>query len=131
MPMKYLAAALLAIAAACGDDGGSVTADARMADASTAKVVEIGCPSTPAATVMSTDLNDTSYMPMASMVPAGGIVKFVMSPGHDVAPNPIAAMTDANLAVDFGETKCLKFNTAGTFGFYCSTHGFAGTVTVQ
>lgn len=130
MKKSFLLGVLVAMTA-CGDDGGGMTvmADA-MVDAVPAKVVEIGCPLTPAATVMSTDANDTSYMPMATMIAAGGIVKFVMSPTHDAAPNPITT-SDPALTVDFGETKCLKFNTPGTYGFYCTTHAFAGTVTVQ
>lgn len=128
--MKDLVALLL-VAAACGDDGGgTVMADARMIDSSTAKVVEIGCPASPAATVTSTNLNDSSYMPMATTISAGGIVKFVMSSNHDVAPNPIGT-SDPGLVVDYGATKCLQFNTVGTYGFYCDAHSFAGTIAVN
>ena len=78
---------------------------------------------------MTVDATD-AYMPMTTMIAAGGIVKFVMSLAHDVSPNTIGT-SDPVLAVDFGQTKCLKFNTAGTYGFFCQAHSFAGTITVQ
>lgn len=123
---------LLVAMAACGDDGGGMTvADAAVSiDASTNKVVEIACPALPAATVMTVNTNDTSYMPSATTIAVGGIVKFVMSTFHDAGPNPIAT-SDPGLVVGFGATKCLKFNSVGTFGFFCSAHAFAGTITVN
>lgn len=97
---------------------------------SAAKVVSVTCPATVAATVMTTNAVD-AFMPAATTISAGGVVKFVMSTMHDVAPNPIAAMSDPATVVDFGETKCLRFDVAGTYGIYCTTHSFAGTITVQ
>jgi plastocyanin len=122
---------LLVAMAACGDDGGGTVADAAVGmDGPTNKVVEIGCPATPAATVMTVNTTD-AYMPMATpAVPVGGIVKFVMSTFHNVAPTPIGT-SDPGLEVGFGATKCLKFNSPGTFGFFCTAHSFAGTITVQ
>jgi plastocyanin len=131
--MTRLALAVLLLAACGGDDGGGmVTPDAaNLVDAApTAKVTAVTCPATVAATVMSTNAS-FSYMPMATTIPVNGIVKFVMSTEHDVAPNPIAAMTDPGLVVGFGQTKCLQFTQAGTYGFLCTPHGFVGTVTVQ
>jgi plastocyanin len=53
-----------------------------------------------------------------------------MSTSHNVAPNPIRN-PDPGLVVGMGATACLEFDKAGTFGFICSVHSFAGTVVVQ
>ena len=70
-------------------------------------------------------------MPAATTIPVGGVVKFVMSSLHDVAPNPIAPMSDPATVVPFGQTKCLRFDAAGAYGIYCEAHSFAGTITVS
>ena len=44
---------------------------------------------------------------------------------------PNTTMSDPGLNVGFGATKCLRFTAPGTFGFHCTPHGFAGTVTVN
>jgi plastocyanin len=130
--MSRLVLAVLVLAACGGDDGGMVTADApKMIDAAPAnKVMTVTCPATADATVMTMNTS-FSFMPATSTVPVNGVVKFVMSTDHNVAPNPMAAQTDPGLVVGFGKTECLKFTQAGTFGFLCSPHGFVGTVTVQ
>ena len=127
--MRQYALIAFVFAAACGDDGMTVMADAKLIDATAGKVVAVTCPASPAATVTTSNTVD-AYSPMSTTIPAGGIVRFVMSSGHDVAPNPITT-TDPALVVGFGQTKCLQFNQAGTYGFFCSAHSFAGTVTVQ
>jgi plastocyanin len=80
-------------------------------------------------TVMTSD-NAFAYDPMTTMISAHGIVKFVMSPTHDVGPNPIRP-SDPGLRVDFGKMACLEFDQAGTFSFLCTAHGFVGTIIVQ
>jgi plastocyanin len=125
--MKRTALALLVLAACGGDDGGTTPQmDAPM---NTNKVQSVTCPTTADATVMTTNTVD-AYMPMATTVPKNAVVKFVMSSFHNAAPNTVTT-TDPGLVVGFGETKCLKFTETGTFGFFCSTHSFAGTITVQ
>jgi plastocyanin len=130
MTRLILAAALLA---ACGGDdgGGSATPDAAMPDGAvnTNKVVTVTCPATPDAMVTVTS-GGGAYMPMATTIAVNGVVKFVMTATHDAKPNTLTT-TDPGLSVGFGETKCLKFTQAGTFGFYCTNHSFAGTVTVN
>lgn len=122
------------LVAACGDDGGTGTpvdsGGSNMDAGSAAKVVAVACPATPAATVMTVNGTD-SFMPMNTTISTGGVVKFVMSTLHNVEPNPIAPMSDPNTRVNFGETKCLRFDAAGAYGIYCTTHSFAGTITVQ
>jgi plastocyanin len=127
---SFAVLALGAVAACGGDDTNNTTADAASSvDSSTATVVEVGCPATPDATVVTINTEDR-YDPSTVTIPVNGIVRFQMSGLHNVAPNPIGN-TDPGLTVDFGETKCLRFTAAGTFGFYCTPHGFNGTITVQ
>jgi len=128
--MTRIALAALLLAACGGDDSGGGTPDAKLADAAnTAKVQAVTCPTTADATVMTSTTAD-AYVPMATTVPVNAVVKFVMPASHNVAPNT-QTTTDPNLSVNFSETKCLKFTAAGTYGFYCTPHGFTGTITVQ
>jgi plastocyanin len=57
------------------------------------------------------------------------MVEFKLTPAHNVSP--ALTNSDPGLKVDYGADICLKFTKAGTFGFYCTTHGFTGSVTVQ
>lgn len=129
--MRSLACAFVLLAA-CGDDGGTTTPDApKSIDAPGATVTEVSCTGiTPAAMVMTTDAS-FSFMPMATTINVGQVVKFTTSLSHNVVPNPAAAKTDPGLMVGFGKTVCLKFSAAGTFGFMCAPHSFVGTVTVN
>jgi plastocyanin len=125
---------VLVLAAACGGDdgGGGVTPDAPAQTpdaASTNKVVTVTCPTT-ADAMVTISSGGSAYSPMTQTVPVNAVVKFVMTATHDAKPNP-QTTSDPGLSVNFGETKCLKFTATGTYGFYCSAHGFAGTITVQ
>ena len=123
--------ALLFPLAACGGSSSSSSPDAApMADAGPPSVRAVTCPPGAVPTVSSSDANDISYMPSSVTVSVGGIVKFMMSSFHNVAPNPLKS-TDAGLKVDFGATACLEFDKAGTLSFMCASHGFTGTVVVQ
>jgi len=122
--------AVLIAFAACGGSDNPGTADAGSADGAAPSVRTITCPPGMQPTVTTSDSNDTAYTPSSTTISAGGIVKFVMSPSHNVAPNTIRP-SDPGLHVDFGKTACLEFDKAGTFSFLCTTHGFAGTVVVQ
>jgi plastocyanin len=113
--------------AACGGGDGQ-TPDAKMVDAAV-RVVEIGCPATPDATITEMDTS-SSFSPMASTIPLNGIAKFVTSSTHNVVPNPLNNPEPA-LTVGFNMTKCFKFTVAGTYGFMCQPHGFTGTITVN
>ncbi|HUS27048.1 MAG TPA: plastocyanin/azurin family copper-binding protein [Kofleriaceae bacterium] len=125
--MKRFAVALVMLAACGGDDGSTPMPDAP--NMTTNKVQTVTCPTTADATVMTTAAVD-AYMPATQTVPKNAVVKFVMASTHDVAPNTIGT-SDPGLVVGFGATKCLKFTETGTFGFFCSAHSFAGTITVQ
>jgi plastocyanin len=126
--MTRLAFVALVLAACGGDDGATTQMDAPV---TTNKVQAVTCPGTADGNVMTIGTVD-AYMPMTQTVPVNAVVKFTMNAAHNVAPNTAAgATTDPGLTVDFGQTKCLKFTTAGTFSFFCSAHGFTGTITVQ
>jgi plastocyanin len=120
------------ILAACSSSGSSPTADAAaMGDAAAAASVRaVTCPPGDMPTVTTADNNDTSYTPSTTTISAHGIVMFVMSSIHNVAPNPIKP-SDPGLMVGYGKTACLEFDRAGTFSFLCATHGFVGTIVVQ
>ena len=127
--MKRFALTVLVLAACGGDDGGTTQMDAPAMNMN--KVQTVTCPTTADATVMTVATVD-AYMPAATTVPKNAVVKFVMASLHNVNPNTVGGMTsDPGLVVDFGQTKCLKFTESGTFGFFCSAHSFAGTITVQ
>jgi len=114
-----LALAAAFLAACGGSDGG---ADAPVVQ-STLMVV------TPCAGEAATVTAGAAYEPPATSVSQGAIVKFVMPSDHDVAPS--TPLDDPGLMVGFGETKCLRFTTPGTYKFKCTAHGFTGTVTVN
>lgn len=120
---------VLAMAACGGDDGATTPTPDAMGSGSANKVVEVTCPTT-ADAMVTVSSGGTMFVPMAQTVPVMAVVKFVMTPTHNVAPNS-QTTTDPGLNVGFGATKCLKFTATGTFGFFCSAHSFAGTITVQ
>lgn len=87
------------------------------------------CPPGDLPTVMTTD-SDMAFDPMATAISAHGLVKFVMSPNHNVGPDP-SLPSDPGLHVNFGQTVCLRFDQAGTFNFQCTLHIFKGRIIVQ
>ena len=82
---------------------------------------------------VSTDSDTAMHYTYSTTTPpsitVGSMVEFKLTLAHNVAP----ALTgsDPGLKADYGADICLKFTKAGTFGFYCTTHGFAGSVTVN
>jgi len=65
------------------------------------------------------------YNPVDTTIHRGGVVKFTMPAGEDVAS------TVAGLVVPFNTIKCLTFGTPGTYTFHCTPHLFEGTIKVQ
>jgi len=116
--MHRLALALLVVAA-CGSDSKT-----KNDSPSGSTVQSVSCPPAPAATI-TVNSGGTAYMPTSASIAPGGVVRFVITPSHNVTSST------PGLAVDFGQTACLMFPDAGTYTFKCSVHGFTGTVTVQ
>ena len=79
---------------------------------------------------VTTDDNALAYDPMATAISAHGLVKFVMSPTHNVGPDP-SLPSDPGLRVNFGQTLYLQFDQTGTFNFHCTVHVFKGRIIVQ
>jgi len=117
MRLPILIASLLA---GCGGSDGGADAPAV---SSTIEVVE------PCSGEDTTVTTGAAYMPPATTIVQGQVVKFVMASDHDVAPD--TSSDDPGLSVGFGQTKCLRFTTPGTYKFKCTAHGFTGTVTVN
>jgi plastocyanin len=120
--------ALLIMLAACSSSNSKAPDAAPPIDAAPPTVMAVTCPGGTVPTV-TTDDNTFAFTPSSTTISLGQIVKFTTSLTHNVVPNPTAS--DPGLVVDFNKTKCLQFTHAGTFGFHCAPHGFAGTITVQ
>lgn len=123
--MRALAFVLLA---ACGggsgDDDDTPPADTGNNDPR----VEMVSPCTGESATINT--LSTRFDPMTVTISAGQIVKFANEVEHDIKP-ALSGDTDPALLVPEGQTRCFKFNDAGTYGFRCSVHGFVGSVTVN
>jgi plastocyanin len=128
--MRLSSTLTLTLLAACGGGDTKAPDAAAPIDAGPPSVRTVVCPPGGAPTVTTMDSNTTSFMPPSTTISVAGIVKFVMSPTHNVAPNTIRA-SDSGLQVGFGATACLEFDKAGTFSFICTAHSFAGTIVVQ
>lgn len=132
MPFRSALVALISLAA-CGGDGVLVI-DARPqpdgasdGSSSTGAVQPITCPS---GTIPTVTTSGTAYLPPSLAINVGETVKFILSPEHNLTPDP-AGPNDPALLVDFGATACFKFDRAGTYGFVCTVHRFNGQVVVR
>jgi plastocyanin len=125
--MRHLISfALISFAAACGGGGDGDSKDAAI-DSPAATIVRVDpCPGTADATVLTTSAN--MYMPMATTITQGQVVKFTMNAAHDVAPN---GATSTGLVVPLGGERCYRFTSPGAYPFKCTPHGFTGTITVN
>ena len=119
--------AILVVTACETGGGGGVSIDAAPDVPATPVVTLSSCPATVAATIMD---SPTMFIPKASTIAVGDVVKFVITAEHFVIPNTLTT-TDPALMVSRGQTKCFRFNVQGTYGFLCGVHGFTGTITVQ
>jgi plastocyanin len=125
--------ALLTPLAGCGSETPSGPADAAPGDgggSGAANVMAVTCPSTVPLTVSAGNADMMfNYTPSNAPIPVGSVVKFVMGTIHTVEAD--VRGSDPAINVGLGQTRCLKFNKTGTFGFHCQPHGFPGTVTIQ
>ncbi len=118
------------LVAACGGSDTGTTADAAdQSDApgNTNKVQVVTCTGTPPTVTVMDGVN--VYMPMQTVIAIGGVVEFKTSVTHDV--KPALNGSDPGLNVGFSADVCLKFTEQGTYGFYCTNHGFTGSVVVN
>jgi len=118
------------ILAACGSSSSPTTPDAPTADAPPPTVRTVTCPPGDMPMVTTSD-GVFAFDPMTTGISVAGIVKFVISPAHDVGPDP-SMPSDSGLRVPRGQPPtCLEFDKAGTFHFICTFHAFRGTIIVQ
>ncbi len=111
---------VVVVVAACG---GTKT---KMDAPGGATVQAVDCAANPPnATVTVVSTPTLGYSPQMTTISVGQVVEFMMPSAHNVAS------ATPGLAVDFGQTACLQFSTAGTYDFHCSVHLFAGSVKVQ
>lgn len=85
------------------------------------------CPTFVDATVVD---SPATFVPAMSNVPVPGIVKFTINAEHFVIPH-VTKPTDPALMVSRGETKCFRFEVAGTYNFVCGVHGFVGQIIAE
>lgn len=123
--MRALAIVLLtACGSGSGDDGDDVPADTGSNDPR----VEMVSPCTGESATINT--LSTRFDPTSVTITVGQVVKFENEVEHDIKP-ALSGNTDDALVVPEGQTRCFRFNEAGTFGFRCSVHGFVGSVVVN
>lgn len=124
-----LAILILALATCGGDDGGATVDATTGRDAPASSVMEVTCPTNPAASFIT---QATSFSPTTATINVGQIVKFESTSSHPIGPfNGDPSMTDPGIVVPETKTKCFTFTRAGTFKFICTTHFYAGTLTVN
>ena len=128
MLLRASLALLLPLAACSGSPTTSVDAASQI-DGAPPSVRTVTCPPGVVPTV-TTNMTGDAFTPNSVTISVGGIVKFMPAAGHNVMPNPIRS-TDPGLVVGLGATACLEFDKAGSYGFICSIHSFAGTIIVQ
>ncbi|HWU88800.1 MAG TPA: hypothetical protein VN253_16150 [Kofleriaceae bacterium] len=126
MSVRGLISLGLLVLAACGGGGGA--ADAQAADTAGPAVTAVTCPATPAATFTT---SGASFNPSSATVGHGQIVKFESLADHPIGPFPDPSMTDPALVIPETQTKCFRFDRAGTFKFICMHHFYLGTLTVN
>ena len=112
---------LTTLGAACGSSSNPPAQ--QDSPATSASVTSVSCTGiTPAMTIST---NGDAYSPTSASISVGQVIQFTMPTAHNVSS------TTTGLAVDFGQTACLKFTAAGTYNFKCSVHLFTGSVTVM
>jgi plastocyanin len=98
-------------------------------------VTTVSCTGATVASTVTTDDTTMKYTISNASITAGSVVHFTTSVTHDVNPSPESTNpvvhSDPGIKVGFSGDACLKFSTAGAFTFYCSRHGFTGTITVN
>lgn len=109
-------------------DSPTVTPDAASPDAAPSVVQEVACAGASIASTVTT--LGSSYSITQASVPLNSVVQFTMPGSHNAVSGETAGTADGQFLVNFGETKCLRFTAAATYGFFCGPHQFTGSITV-
>lgn len=147
MKSNSFACALILLAVACGGDDDTtppidaainsdgstidtpaVVPDAASPDAAPSVVVEVPCAGATIATTITAP--GFAFSPMQSTVALNAVVQFTMPSSHNAVSGETPGVADGQFMVNFGETKCLRFTAAATYGFFCGPHTFTGSITV-
>jgi len=86
-------------------------------DARPSSVVVVPCTSF----VAVVETTAASFTPTAISIHVGDVIRFAPSSPHDVRSGTPASPED-RFTVDGGAPRCLRFDEAGTFPFYCQVH---------
>ncbi len=114
---------MTAALAACGGDDPPADDDPQPDADVNADLVEVDCDTTTVAEIITT--SGFAYSPMSVTINVGESVRFSPTSGHDVAGDGNA------IDVPIAGEGCYRFNTAGTYDFFCTPHGFTGSVVVE
>jgi plastocyanin len=127
--MKRFAFALvLALVAACGDSNSSTPDAPKSIDAAPSTKV-VSCTGATIAATIGVNAGGTAFMPSTASVHVNDIVHFNSTASHPVASGA-SGTPDNKFTISTGDG-CVQFLAAGTYPFFCSVHGFTGTITVQ
>lgn len=92
-------------------------------------VMTVTCPVTP-----DLEINAATgayvYTPSSATINANGIIRFTPGGSHNMISGTQAS-PNGLFATPTGQITCLRFTAAGTFPFFCSVHGFSGSITVN
>lgn len=129
MFVRSLLSLCLLTSAACDDGSSTGTPDAPRVDGQTSRVMEVTCPGT---TPVAFRTLDTRFEPQNATITVGQIVKFESTLiDHPIGPLIGDPLSDPDLVVQGGRTKCFSFLAAGSFKFRCTAHNYLGTLTVN
>ncbi len=91
----------------------------------------VQCPGNPDLTI-GVNTGGSAFMPSTGTINANGVVRF--DPGgtfHNMTSGTPPNSPNGLFATPNSQVACLRFTVAGSFPFYCSIHGFTGTITVN
>jgi hypothetical protein len=116
-----IVASVLLLALGCSSPAAGVDA-AKTIDAAPVAAKLVTCPANP---MYNVGVAGHAYDPVTQTVPVGAIVKFSTSADHS------AKSVENLFFVDFASSACVQFGIPATYKFFCTAHGFVGSVTVQ
>ncbi|HPH67444.1 MAG TPA: hypothetical protein PLF40_16925 [Kofleriaceae bacterium] len=118
---QSVATLLLLALSACSDPASSIDAPNAI-DAAPVAVKLVTCPANP---MYKVGVAGHSFDPATQTVPVGSIVKITTSADHS------AKSVESLFFIDFASSECVQFGVRATYKFFCTAHGFVGSVTVE